>query len=145
MRILELFQGYLEEVGATVMANDSTAFAARVALPFHPMTETASLVVATEADLRAGFDDFQQTLRVQHVTDMIRLADSAVLLNENLISGRYVTHLLNSAHRVVPPIRSQMTLRRAHGVWQAASIANSLHNHRWPILMPDVSLDVADG
>lgn len=139
MKPLDTVQTYLDEVAACVMANDFSGYAARISLPFFLLTESASLVVTTTDDLRAGFDDFQGTLRLQHVTDMIRLADSAAALGANLISGSYATHLLSSAHRAVSPFRSQIILRRAQGIWRAAAITNSLCNQRWPILVPNVS------
>lgn len=138
MDLLRMFQTFLDDVTIAVMAGDFDTFAAHVSLPFHLVTESARLVVTTEADLRAGFDDFQQTLKVQHVTDMIRLAESAAFLSEDQISGRYVTHLLANGHRAVPPFSSQMELRREAGIWRTASISNSLYNHRWPLMVPEV-------
>lgn len=139
MQSLDTLQTHLDEVGSMVMAGDFASYADRVSLPFVLLTETTTLVVRTSQDLQNGFDEFQRTLSTQHVTDMIRLAYGAIQLSEHLLSGRYVTHLLCKAHRVVPPFRSQIILRQERGIWRAASIANSLYNMRWPILMPLVA------
>jgi hypothetical protein len=141
MKALATFQTYLDEMSAFVMAGDFDAYAQRVSLPFHMLTENASFVIATRDDLQAGFDDFTQTLRLQHVTDLVRLAEGAVLLGEALIAGRYITHILSNANRVVPPFRSQMILRRQGETWRAASIANALTNDQWPLRVPEVSKD----
>jgi hypothetical protein len=145
MKALGIFQGYLDEMSAIVMAGDFVAYADRVALPFHMLTESASFVIGTRDELRIGFDDFRQTLQIQQVTDLIRLADGATMLGEALISGRYVTHLLAHANRVVPPFRSQMILRLQSGTWCAVSIANALTNDQWPLRVPEVSTDQERG
>lgn len=145
MNALIVFQAKLDEIGAAVMANDYAIYASNIVLPFHLHTESANIVVETDADLRAGFDAFQVTLRCQHISDMIRLADGAASLGENMMSGRYVTHLLSAGQRVVPPFNSQMTLRLADGIWRAVSITNSLFNQRWPIHLPNPSSDKERG
>ena len=141
MKALETYQDYLDQRARACMAGDFDSFAAGVALPFCLLTETASLMVETRDDLRLGFDDFCRTLDLQKVTDMVILAEGAVHLSDGLIAGRYVTHLLSNAHRAVPPYRSQMVLRLIEGQWRAVSIANSMTNSRWPLLVPEVSPD----
>ena len=145
MNALGIFQTYLDEMSAIVMKGDFAAYADRVALPFHMLTERARFVVDTVAELQAGFDDFRQTLKIQQVTDLIRLADSASLLSEGLMSGRYVTHMLSHANRIVPPFTSQMTLRCEAGTWRAVSISNALANDQWPLRMPVVATEVKFG
>jgi len=145
MKALETYQSYLDQRARACMAGDFDSFAAGVALPFCLLTETASLIVETREDLRLGFEDFCRTLASQKITNLIILAEGAVHLGETLIAGRYVTHLLSHANRAVPPYRSQMVLRLVDGQWQAASIANSMTNNRWPILVPEVSPDTERG
>jgi len=144
MNALTILQSYLDEVGAAVLRGDWNAYEARVCLPFQLVTHTANLTVTTQGDLRAGFDAFVQTLRSQQVTDYIRLAEAAIQLDEALISGRYATHLMVHAHRILPPFRSEITLRLEGNRWRAASITNALANSRWPLLMPSVT-DTPDG
>jgi hypothetical protein len=138
MQMQELLQTWLDDMGAAVLAGDWPGYAARVCLPFHLITDAASLVVATEQELRQGFDTFLTMLRAEQITDYIRLADSAVQINRRLISGRYTTHLMAGGNRVVPPFRSQITLRQEAGVWRAASISNALTNSSWPIVVPGI-------
>jgi len=140
MPTLQLLQSYLDEIGHAVMRGDWETYLNAVCLPFHFITESTSLVVASEADLRAGFDEFHQMLTLQRVTDYIRLAESAVDIDDLLISGRYVSHMITSGgHRLMPPFRSQITLRLVGNTWRAAAITNSLTNMRWPILIPAVA------
>ncbi len=133
-----ILQAYLDRVAATVMHGDWDAYRGSVCLPFHLVTHAASLRIETEADLRTGFDAFAEMLRSQRITDYIRLVEGAERLDPDLISGRYVTHLMAGAHRILPPYRSQITLRREGAVWRAASISNALANSRWPLHLPRV-------
>lgn len=137
MESLTPLQSYLDTIGQAVLEQDWPTYRAGVCLPFHLVNVNASLCITDESELRAGFVSFCQTLQAQRVTDFIRLAASSVHLDENLLSGRYVTHLLAGSHRLIAPFRSQITLRRQPGgAWQAASISHALANARWPWLLP---------
>lgn len=140
MKALETYQSSDPRARACA-TGDFDWFAAGIALPFCLLTETASLIIETREDLLEGFEDFCRTLKFQWVTDMIRLARSAAILSDRVMSGRYVTHLLSNATRTVPPYRRQMVLRQIGSQWLAVSIANSLTNSRWPLLVPVVSPD----
>jgi hypothetical protein len=100
------------------------------------ITHDKTLTFATPDDIRGVFDDFVQLLRSQRVTDFIRLVDTAFMIDVDLISARYVTHLLSGGHRIIDPMRSSIDLRLEGDRWRAASIANALSHSRWPGLMP---------
>lgn len=134
-----VLQSYLDDLAEIVMRQDWPGYRARVCLPFQLVTHTANLTITTDEDLRLGFDRFAETLRIQRITDLVRLVEGAEQLDEALITGRYVTHMLAGANRVLPPFRSQMTLRLDAGAWRAASITNALANSRWPILIPQIA------
>lgn len=139
MPAIQILQSFLDDAGTATLAGDWDAFFAHVSLPFHLVTETASITVADEAGLRVGFDHFGDMLRVMRISDYVRLAESADEIGPDLISGHYVTHLMSGAHRMVPPFHSHVTLRREGGRWRAASIVNALSNARWPISVPIVA------
>ncbi|NEX47585.1 hypothetical protein [Pseudotabrizicola algicola] len=130
-----ILQTYLDEIAAAVMAGDFAAYQTGVALPFHLVTHSANLTITTEAALREGFDAFRTMLQTQRVTDYIRLVEGAQCLDPDLLSGRYVTHLISGGMRVLDPFHSQITLRLVEGRWRAASITNALANSRWPFLI----------
>ncbi len=135
-----LLQCYLDEVSVAVMQGDWVGYEAHVCLPFHLVTQTANLTVSTQAELRQGFDAFRETLHLQHITDYIRLVESATQLDPDLITGQYMTHLLAGGQRVINPFRSSITLRLIGNQWRAASITNALANSRWPISMPKLAV-----
>lgn len=143
MDTVEIVQSYLNEVGLAVMADDWPTYCSAVCLPFHIVSHDENKVVATLDDLRAGYDLFRDMLRLQRVTDYIRLVEGASRLDPDLISGRYVSHLISGSQRVVTPFRSEMVLRRAGNRWSAVSITNSLRNSRWPLVRLDADSDEA--
>lgn len=138
MPAMQIMQSYLDELSTAVLVGDWDTYRSHVAMPFTLITETATLVVDTEENLRAGFDNFHNMLKFQKVTHYIRLVDTAVELGDMLISGRYTSHVMAGAHRIIPPFRSNMTLRLNGNRWSAAAITSSISNMQWPIQMPRV-------
>ena len=136
----QTLQLYLDEVAACVMRRDFAGYRTYITLPFQLVTHAASMHIADEVELQRGFDTFALTLQAQRITDYVRLVEGAEELDEALITGRYVTHMMAGAHRVIPPFRSQITLRFEDGRWRAASITNALANARWPLISPVVVL-----
>lgn len=141
MEAANILQTYLDEVSAAVLNDDWETYRDRVCLPCHIVSHDESKVVTTEEELRAGFDQFLLTLRAQHVTNYIRMVESAQMPDQTLISGRYVSHLIAGSQRVKPPFTSQMTLRLVGNRWRAASVTNALANSRWPLVRLDVHPD----
>lgn len=140
MHAAELLQNYLDLVAAAIMNGDWETYENRVMLPLLLVTHAENIVVSTPDDLRAGFDTFRQALEIQKVTDYVRLVETAKIVDDDLLTGRYITHLIAGAHRILQPYTAQITLRRNGGVWRAASITNGLANSR----IPFVGLSVAD-
>ena len=138
MPAMQLVQSYLDDVGNAVLLGDWDTYRNHVALPFTLITETATMGVETEEDLRKGFDSFHDMMKFQHVTQYVRLVDSAIDLDESLISGRYVSHFIAGSHRIIPPFRSAITLRLIGNSWRAVAITNSISNMQWPIQVPRV-------
>lgn len=136
-----IHQAYLDEISAAVMAGDWDAYRACIDLPCRIISHDENKLVETEDDLRAGFDSFRETLRAQHVTDYIHIVRSADRLDDTLISGNYVSHLLAGGQRVMPPFVSQMTLRLVGNRWRATSVTNSLAKARWPLVRLQIHPD----
>lgn len=128
-------QTYLDNISTAVMQGDWDSYRALMILPFHLVTHSANIVLASEADLRSSFDGFRQTLELQHVTDYIRLVQTAKQIDDDLLTGSYITHLLSGGQRLLDPFTSLITLRRTDGVWRGASITNALSTSRWPLLL----------
>lgn len=133
-----ILQSYLDDVGAAVLAGDWESYESRVALPFQLTTQTAVMIVSNTKDLRAGFDDFHHMLRSQRVTDYVRIADRAEKLADGRMSGRYTSHLVAGTQRILPPFKSDITLRLVGNLWRATAITNELTNSRWPMLTPSL-------
>lgn len=127
-------QTYLDAVSRSVLMDDWASYREMVSLPCHIVSHDENKVVTTEADLQQGFDQFRDTLRFHRATDYIRLVEAATLLDPDLISDSYVSHIISGGQRILPPFRSQMTLRLIEGRWKAVSVTNALANSRWPLV-----------
>ena len=139
MHAAAILQTYLDEMSTSVMTGDFATYLAGVALPFHLVTQAESVSLATEDDLRIGFESFHAMLKSQKVTDYIRLVESAQVLDPDLIAGKYITHVIAGSLRVFEPFSSQITLRRVEDRWCAASITNAIAKSRWPLLLTSVT------
>ena len=129
-----ILQAYLDEVSRAVLNDDWETYRRGIHLPCAITSHDETKIVATEADLRAGFDDFRRTLIIQRETDYIRLVEEATMLDEDLITGDYISHIISGGQRILAPFRSNMTLRLIGGRWCAASVSNGLANSRWPLV-----------
>jgi hypothetical protein len=131
-----ILQAYLDRLSVAVMAHDWPTYRAAVCLPFQLVTQSHSMTMTSEEQLRAALDGFVANLRAQRVTDYVRLVEDAMQLDAVLVTGTYLTHLFAGSVRLIEPFRSHITLRREEGRWRAASITNALSNSRWPLLLP---------
>ena len=131
----EILQAYLDEVSFAVLQDDWETYRKGIALPCAVISHTETKIVATETDLRAGYDEFRSTLRVLRVTDYIRIVDAAIRLDEDLVSGSYISHVVSGGHRLLAPFHSSMTLRQVGGRWCATAVCNGLANGRWPLVL----------
>ena len=145
MDATDILQNHLDRVSMTILQGDWPTYRDGVHLPFHIVSHDESKVVTTEEDLRAGFDQFRATLRSQKVTDFIRLVGAATRLDQDLISGSYLSHLVSHGQRVIQPFRSQMSLRLIGNRWRAVSVTNELANSRWPLVRLQLHPDDDEG
>jgi len=130
------FERVVDRMAESCMAGDWPAFRDGMILPFTLHTAGATLVVKDEIQLRQGFDNFVQMLRVQGVTDYIRPVLDADCPAPDRLDGIYESHLLRNAVRVVPSYRSRAQLRRVDGLWRFERIVNTWENDRWPVTTP---------
>ncbi|MFN4154989.1 MAG: hypothetical protein ACK4HF_10060 [Paracoccaceae bacterium] len=135
MQAATILQTYLDEISVAVLAGDFAAYRAGMVVPFHLVTHAESISLDTDEALREGFESFCAMLKSQRVTDYIRLVEGAQTLDPDLISGRYITHVISGGMRVFDPFSSQITLCREDGHWRAASITNAIAKSRWPMLL----------
>jgi hypothetical protein len=133
----QILEEYLDLMGRAIMADDFDTYADQISLPFVLVTEVTTLVIQNVAELEHGFDAFVEMMQSQDVTEFRRVVESAVVSDDGLVSGRYVTHILRDGQPIVPPFGSRIGLRFEDDRWRAVSIANSLTNARWPIILPE--------
>jgi hypothetical protein len=49
--------------------------------------------------------------------------------------------VISGSHRLIPPFRSDMTLRLVGNRWRVASLTNGLANSRWPLMRLELPTD----
>ncbi len=131
----DILQDYLDRMGLAMLAGDFEIYRAGVLLPFHLETGSGQMIVATEEELRIGFDTFLSLLRNSVVTDYIRIVSEAELLKPGVIRGQYTSHLMSNSQRILPPHDSMMILRQSaqDQVWRCSEIRSSITASQWPI------------
>lgn len=128
---LKLFQTILDRISAAYLSDDVEALINATALPFQLITRQGVETFRTEAEMRRDFDRYQQEFRAHGVTDLVREAKTAEIVDGDQMVGTFTTHILNRARHVVPPWDASMTLRRENGIWRATSIMRAIGHLNW--------------
>lgn len=134
-------QGWLDRQTEAHMSSDFEAFAAMHELPHVIVTRAAVLIVEDEARLKEGFDAWVSMLKTQNVSDVIHTVQDANEIGDDLLSGRYVTHLLRGATPICPPYSSTATFRSDAEPLRVVSMTTGMKNLSWPITVPRVEGD----
>ncbi len=144
MSPMDIAQAYLDEAAAAVLADDWVTYRAGISLPCATVSRDGTTIIRTEAALRAGYDGIRAMLIGQGVTDYIKMVETAQFLDKDLISVSYLSHILVSGHRIMPPFRSMLDLRFEGRRWRAAGVTNGLSQNQWPPMQAEqrVSLDM---
>lgn len=137
MEAAAILQAYVDEAGLAVLSGDWATYRDGISLPCAMISRDTSVIIATEADLRAGFDTFRDMLKGQNVTDYVKQVEQACFLDKDLISGYYLSHILAKGHRVIPPFRCLLDLRLEGKRWRAAALTDGLRHNHWPVTPPD--------
>lgn len=130
--MLNMFQRYLDSLSQSLMTGDYPAYRAMVDMPLVVLTDKATLIVTEESDFETGFSRYHGKLRTEGATDLIRLGHAVSQYGDNLITGRYETHVLRSGQRLYGPTPSAMTMRRNGDHWKITSLVNPVFVEKWP-------------
>ena len=130
-----ILQQFLDELGDALLADDWQTYRPCAHLPCQIIGPDGNSVLATEAELREGFEKFRDTLRFYRVTDYVRLVETVEMPEADVIAGSYVSHLISTGHRLLQPFRSQITLRHIEGRWRGTSVTNGLSSSRWATML----------
>jgi hypothetical protein len=137
MRAADILQAYVNEAASAVLSDDWDTYRDGISLPCAMISRDTSVIVAKEADLRAGFDAFRAMLKGQNVTDYVKLVEHAHFLDKDLISGYYLSHILSNGRTVIPPFRCLLDLRLEGKRWRACALTDGLRHDQWPGMQPD--------
>lgn len=135
---LEIYQACLDRVAEAVMALDLDTIEAAFNLPVQIKTRAATIVVETPRDLRDGYREIGESLRMRNVTDFFWLASTAHWLSPRYIEGFHVTHILRNAEALEKPYHSRTVICETAEGWKVDEIEVGLNNAHFPISVPEI-------
>jgi hypothetical protein len=133
MSPLAIYQSALDSVSHAVLEGDFESYAALIDLPYLVHTETALILVSTEAELRPTFDALHQGLRKRSVTHYERLARKASYCSSDRIEGWHYTHMLSNGSYALPTRPARQTIVRRSGTWRFSEARYPILASTWPM------------
>jgi hypothetical protein len=133
MNPLAIYQNALDAVSRAILAGDFDAYTAMIDLPYMVRTETADLLITTEAELRPTFDALHNGLLARGVTHYERVARLADYRNPNCIEGWHFTHMLKDGSRILPPRPARQAIVRRGDVWRFSEARYPIDIDTWPM------------
>ncbi len=143
MPALNTLQSVIDAQSAAYMADDWDSFISTVELPMALVAANGAVVAEGHRDLRAGYRMYVSSCHGVPGIRLERIVEWAAFLGDTMVAGVHVTHLLSGATHVIPPYRSQMTLRLRNGVWRTVAVAIPLQLPLRPLreqIVPDTPL-----
>lgn len=116
MNPLAIYQSALDAVSQAVLANDFSAYLARMDLPYLLVTLQAEFILHTPADLEPTFRNMAAALASNGATHYERVAREAQFVRPDRIEGQHFTHIIADGERVTAPWGARQALvKRADG------------------------------
>ena len=133
---LHLFQTILDRISAAFLSGDAEAWVQSLSLPCQLVTRQGVESFDTPEQVRADFELYQREFEIHGITDIIREAKTAQVIDDDQMVGTYATHILRGATHVVPPWDASMTLRRENGLWRVTTVMRAIGHLNWSALSP---------
>lgn len=128
---LKLFQTILDRISAAFLSGDVEAWLNATSLPFQLVTRQGIETFTTQEEMRSDFEVYRREFEIHGVTDIIREAKTAELIDGDQMVGTFRTHFLNRANHVVPPWDASVTLRREDGLWRLTTVMRAIGHLNW--------------
>lgn len=136
---LDIYQTFLDEMGAAVLAADSDAFAARIFLPHVIETENFRVLLESRENVVRQFHGFCRALRGHGVDAYIRIARRARFDGPDRIEGEHETFLMSGSSLVVPRFSNTASLEWRGDIWGCTVSRHHARYIAWPDLLPRVN------
>lgn len=133
---LRLFQTILDRISACFLSGDIEGWLGCITLPCHLVTRHGIDTYETEDAVRSDFAVYAEEFKTHGVTDIIREAKTAELIDGDQMTGTYATHILRGATHVVPPWDASMTLRQQDGLWRVTTVMRAIGHLNWAAITP---------
>ncbi len=133
---LEIFQTILDRISAAFIGNDVEGWLNAVSLPFHLVSRAGVETFETRQQVVDDFEAYQREFKENGVTEMIRQAKTAELIDGDQMTGTYRMHMMRGPSHVVPPWDASMTLRNENGLWRVTTVMRAIGHVNWSALSP---------
>jgi hypothetical protein len=133
---LHLFQTILDCISDAFVSGDVEGWLNSTSLPFHMITRQGIETFDTEDAVRKDFEIYRREFEIHGVTEIIREAKTAELIDGDQMAGTYRTHIMRGANHVVPPWDASMTLRLEDGLWRVTTVMRAIGHLNWSALNP---------
>lgn len=133
---LFLFQLILDRISTAFLSGDSDAWLDCLSLPLQMVTRHGVNAFETPDAIRADFALYQREFEIHGITDIIREAKTAEVIDGDQMVGTYTTHILRGATHVVPPWDASMTLRCENGLWRVTTVMRAIGHLNWRAINP---------
>jgi hypothetical protein len=114
----------LDGTARALRERDFAAYAARIALPFVLVTDGATRIRATPAELRTGFEEFCDRLVRLNVGLVVREVQEVRAMGATMVIASYRSRVVRGDGTVADPFESRAVLRSDGGRWRACCVIN---------------------
>lgn len=136
---LTLYQTFIDALSQANNDDDFDLYCSYLMLPYSSHTEVSDNIISSVDEVRMFFDTLRETLEEKGCDRLMRRAESAEFVSDDLICGYHATEFHAGETCVFGPIKSRMVLIRKGTDWFLKSVTNSLANSKFPYNVPKPS------
>ena len=126
------FTALSETITRALLTCDATLYASICALPQHVLPRSGEPVrIADRAALDEDLTLYAKALRLNGVTDILRIEKSRTRPAPDRTEIRAEVHLLSRARRIVDPYTVHLTFVWVNGGWKIARVESELGHFNW--------------
>lgn len=140
-----LYQAFLADVTATLLAGDLERSLDYYALPHRIVMLDRTMTCVTRADMLRCLAGYIRLVHSRGVTTVRRTADDARFLSDDEMVGFHITTHLRDGAEVLPAYAAQFRLRRVERCWRLAEQEGVVYHETWRFLPdPDAAMPRQD-
>lgn len=129
----DIYQQVLNDTSQHINQPSFAGYAGTFRFPMSLHTETEDSVLTDPEELRPYFDTLVGIREASGADELARFAIHAAFVDDTLIAGHHIAHMLKDGQDIKAPVASRWLLRRIGEDWKIVSVANGLIDHEFPL------------